>query len=371
MTCGEVSGGGPRGDKRAPRIAALRFRIDGIGGPAYKPTMRRALFSAALFLALLLAGYTGYWFYVAHRLAAGVEPWAEARRAQGYTLRWDGFTVSGYPSEFRLSFSGAVIGGTRPLPFEAAAPLLVGEARPWNLQRWRITASRGVHATAPSQGSEIAAAAIDGELALADAPAIDLTAHDVAGGGKAAGLAIAEARLQLTLPPQRPASHRDTAANGALRLTRAKLPQAVSPFGDTIETLVLAGSLKGAIPQGPLRQALTAWRDDGGTIELADAALHWGALDLRASGTLALDEAMQPEGSLTATVEDHGAVIDAAVAAGYLRAGDAHFIKTFLGLMAKPGPDGKKRLTVPLSLQNDRIYLGPAQVAALPRFTWE
>ena len=371
MACAKVSGDEPRGDKRAPRIAALRFRIDGTGGPAYKPAMRRALLSAALFLALLLAGYTGYWFYIAHRLAADVVPWAEARRAQGYTLHWDGFTVSGYPSKFRLSFSGAAVGGTRPLPFAATAPLLIGEARPWNLQRWGVNAPQGVHAAAPSQGDDIAAAAIDGELALADATALDLTAHDVAGGGKAAGLAVAEARLQLILPLQRPVSHRDTAASGALRLTGAKLPQAVSPFGDTIETLRLAGSLKGTIPPGPLHQALTVWRDDGGTIELAEGVLRWGALDLRANGTLALDEAMQPEGSLTATIEDQGAIIDAAVAAGYLRAGDAPFIKIFLGLMAKPGRDGKKRLTLPLSLQNGRVYLGPAQVAALPRFTWE
>ena len=40
-------------------------------------------------------------------------------------------------------------------------------------------------------------------------------------------------------------------------------------------------------------------------------------------------------------------------------------------MMAKPGADGKKRLTLPVSLQNDRIYLGPAQIARLPRFTWE
>ncbi len=333
--------------------------------------MRRVLLPAALFLALLLAGYTGYWFYIAHRLAAGVEPWAEARRAQGYSLRWDGMAVSGYPSEFRLTFSGAALGGTRPVPFEATAPLLVGEARPWNLQRWRISAPRGLHAAAPSDGGELAAAAIDGELALADATALDLTAHDVAGGGNAAGLAIAEARLQLVLPPQRPASHRDAAASGALRLTRAKLPQAVAPFGDTIETLALAGSLKGALPPGPLRQALAAWRDDGGTIELGEGVLRWGALDVRANGTLALDEAMQPEGSLTAAIEDQGAIIDAAVSAGFLRAGDAHFIKTFLGLMAKTGPDGKKRLSLPVSLQDGRVYLGPAQVAVLPRFTWE
>jgi acyl-CoA reductase-like NAD-dependent aldehyde dehydrogenase len=63
--------------------------------------------------------------------------------------------------------------------------------------------------------------------------------------------------------------------------------------------------------------------------------------------------------------------VDAAVAAGNLRAGDANLIKIALGLMAKTGADGHKQITVPVSLQNDRLYLGPAQIAALPRFTWD
>jgi len=39
--------------------------------------------------------------------------------------------------------------------------------------------------------------------------------------------------------------------------------------------------------------------------------------------------------------------------------------------MVKPGIDGKKQLTLPVTLQNRRLYLGPAQIAVLPAITWE
>jgi hypothetical protein len=240
------------------------------------------------------------------------------------------------------------------------------------LRHWRVNAPEGAQLRTPIQGIALAAAGLDGDIAFATTGgmAITLRGHQVAATG-AATSRVAEAELQLTLPDRAPTSHREMAVAAALRLAGLTLPRQVPPFGDTVDLLTLAGTIKGALPQGPLRQALAAWRDDGGTVELQDGAIRWGTLTLAASGTLALDEALQPIGALTATIQDQNAVIDAAVAQGNLRAGDADLAKIFLGLMAQSGPDGKRRLTVPLSLQKGRAYLGPAQVAILPRFTWE
>ncbi|HEX7967007.1 MAG TPA: DUF2125 domain-containing protein [Stellaceae bacterium] len=335
--------------------------------------MRRILIATLVLLAAAAASYTGYWFHVAGRLRAGVEPWAEARRAEGYTVRWDAVSVGGFPGSFSLRFAGAVFGGSRPLPFQIAAPLLSGSARPWNLKRWKVNAPEGARVDAPSEGDAIAAAALDGTVILGTevGTAIDLVARDVAGSGAAAGLRIADAEARLTLPERAPASHQDTAFGAAIRLAKMVLPYRVPPFGSTVEALTLAGTFKGALPRGKLRQGLAAWRDDGGTIELEVGSLRWGPLAASANGTLALDEVLQPIGAMTATIEGHNAIIDAFVANGSLRPGDASFAKTFLGLMAKPSADGRKQLTVPLRLQNDRVYLGPAQIAALPRFTWD
>lgn len=357
--------------RRALRLCGFVSTAD--GAPPYKVLMRRFVFSVLLLFAMAASAYVGYWFYVADRIRTGIEPWAEARRAEGYIAHWDSAAVDGFPASFRLTFTRAVFSGIKPLAFEIAGPTLVGEARPWDLKRWHISAPQGAGLEAPIENGAIEAASLDGTLDL-DTPngtAIALVAHDIAGGGAVAGLRIADADVRLTLPDHSPAGHMDAAFATTLHLSKLTLPISVPSFGSTVEALTLSGSFKGALPPGNLRQALAAWRDDGGTIELQDGSIRWGALVLDTKGTLALDDTLQPIGALTATIQGQNAIVDAAVAAGNLRAGDASLLKTFLGLMAKPGPDGTKLLTLPVSLQNTRVYLGPAQIADLPHITWE
>jgi len=52
---------------------------------------------------------------------------------------------------------------------------------------------------------------------------------------------------------------------------------------------------------------------------------------------------MQPLGGLAATIRGYGEIVDALVAGGSLKPGDGARAKIGLGLIAKPGPDGKSR----------------------------
>lgn len=335
--------------------------------------MRRSILVLSAVLALAWAGYSGYWLYTAKRLASSIGPWAEARRADGYTLQWRTLAVEGYPAAFRLRFTDAAVAGVRPLPFAATMPLLIGTTTSWDLKHWQLEAPQGMTVEMPSAGEAVTAAALDGSLGFGapEGTDVDVTLHGISAGGVISGMHVDDAAVHLAVPAEPPASHRDAAIAAAIRLAKITLPWQLPPFGSDIEALRLAATVKGALPSGNLRQALDAWRADGGTVEVEDGALRWGKLAVTTSGTLALDAALQPVGALTATIEDHTAIVDAAVASGNLPADNANFVKAFLGLMAKPGEDGKKHLTLPLSLQNDRIFLGPAQIARLPRFTWE
>jgi hypothetical protein len=335
--------------------------------------MRRLVLSLFLVSAAICAAYTGYWVYLAHRLQSEIAPWAEAERARGTALGWDGLAVEGFPLVIRLRFTQAAASGAKPLPFTAAAPLLLAQTRVWDVRHWRVGAPDGARVALPGEQGGLAAASVDGAISFdkAGGATIDISAHALAGNGIAAGATIATTEAHLTLPDHAPATHLDDTFAASLRFSQIALPVTVPSFGKEIETLNLGLTLKGALPPGKLRDTLAAWRQDGGTIELTDSALRWGALEASANGTLALDDQLQPIGALTATIENHNAIIDAAVAGGTLRAGDAHLVKLLLGMMAKPGADGRQQLTLPVSLQNDRLYLGPAQIAALPRFTWE
>jgi hypothetical protein len=334
--------------------------------------MRRLITFLLVVVLVAAAGYTGYWFYIARQLRAGLEPWAEARRAEGYTVRWEAAAVEGFPAAFRLRFQQPVFGAPMPTPYEVSGASIVGEAAPWNLRRWHVSLPQGAHVAAPVEAASLTLADLAGDVTLSGAGGaqIDVTAHEVAGGEAAAGLRVGTADARIAIPDKPAANHRETGLGIAVSLTQLALPHAVAPFGGTVETLALAATLKGALPHGPLARSLEAWRDDGGTIELENGRLRWGDLAVDASGTLALDEALQPTGALTATIRGHNALVDAVTAAGGLQPRDANVAKIFLGLMAKPGPDGQNQLTLPLSLQDDRLYLGPAQIASLPRVTW-
>jgi hypothetical protein len=293
--------------------------------------MRRVVLSAFLVLLAVVAGYTAYWLILADRLRDGIGPWADLQRAQGYTLRWESLEVDGYPGVFRLRFGRATAIGNRQLPLEIAAPELSGEALPWDLQRWWVSAPQGIRIEAPGEGGGLKVGALDASVAVGgeQGTTIDLTARHVVGTGLAADA------------------------------------------GGTIERLNLAATMKGGLPQGRLRDALALWQQRGGTVEITSASLRWGALAIDASGTLALDELLQPVGTLTAAIESDDATIDTLAALSKLRPGDVALIKNVVRLVATSGPDGKKRLTLPVMLKNDRVYLGPAQIAALPHLTWE
>jgi hypothetical protein len=336
--------------------------------------MRRIIVATgALLLATAAASYTGYWFYIAGRVPEAIDRWAEARRGEGYSVRWDRLAIGGFPGSFRVTFEGAALGGARPLPFQTTAALVVGEAPPWNLRHWRVSAPQGARVDGPSESDTITAATLDATIAIGvghDAT-VALAAHQIEGNGAGAALRVADVDAQLALPGSPPADHHQESARATVTLMGIALPRTVPSLGARVDTVTLSAALKGAVPAGKLRQSVTAWRDDGGTVELEQGTLRWGSLSATANGTLALDERLQPFGALTATIENHNAVIDAAVAGGTLRPDDASLAKVVLGLMAKPGVDGKKQLTLPVTLQNRRLFLGPAQIAVLPAITWE
>src|SRR3954447_1976854 len=105
--------------------------------------MRRKLLLLAALL-IVLVGYGLYWFYVAELVRRGILDWSAARRAEGFTVGWDRYDVSGFPFALRVTIEKPVFGQSGIEPgYAAQAPLLVGEAPLWALDQWRVTAARG------------------------------------------------------------------------------------------------------------------------------------------------------------------------------------------------------------------------------------
>src|SRR6185437_13184198 len=210
--------------------------------------MRRIIAATVILLLAAAASYTGYWFYIAHRLPDTIAGWAAARRAEGYEARWDSLAVNGFPASFAVTLTGTSLAGTRPLPFDVRAATVIGEARPWNLRRWHLTAPQGARVEAAREGDAISAATLDVTVAV-DAgkdTSVRVAAHQIVGSGAAALLGIADAEAQLAVPARAPADHRQEGARATVQLLGIALPRAVPALGATVDSVTLSGALKGA-----------------------------------------------------------------------------------------------------------------------------
>jgi hypothetical protein len=334
--------------------------------------VRRIVLSLTGIVLVALIAYGAYWHYVAGMLRDQLQPWAQARAAEGFIIHWDDAAVGGFPGAFRFDFTNLSFGTLRPVPVAVNAGSVSAWAMPWNLRHWEFTTPSGARIVDPSGTTGFDMRRIDGAVDVEGrvVAAIDVTAVDLAGLGLAQGTKIGDAEAHIELPATPPQSHTDTALGVSLQMSDATLPAAVPGFGDTLSGFSFSAQLKGALPPGQIVPALSHWRDDGGTIELQSLRLRWGSLLVDASGTLALDQALQPEGAFTAVITGQDAAVDVAVKTGALKPSDAGTAKAVLGLLARPNANGDKALTVPMTIEKQKLYLGPAKLANIPPIPW-
>ena len=186
----------------------------------------------------------------------------------------------------------------------------------------------------------------------------------------AARVEIDSAQAAITVPPGPPRGHSEAVAL-AVDASRIKLPGAIGPLGDIIDELDFGATVKGVFPSGKLNDAAAAWRDAGGTVEIDRLRLNWGALGATATGTIALDQELQPVGAFSGAVQGYDQILTALVQNGQMRATDAGLARIALTMLAKTGPDGKPEIKTAFTIQNGQMFLGPAKLGKAPRLTWE
>jgi hypothetical protein len=323
-----------------------------------------------LLAALLVGAYTLYWRTVADRLAPGVVEWAQRERGQGIDASWRKISVTGYPFSFRIRVAGARLSDPALTPspqLEIAS--LSATAWPWNLREWRISAPKGL-AAAPlgKRAARLSAASASGTLSLAakGSRSVSLKLEKAS----AAGFAVEEAALKIALPAKWPQKDTEKTFSFAVRLKEMKLPFAIAPLGARVAQLSLRSTFKGAVAPGPFLRMAEAWREEGGTIDLDHFRLGWGALGVEGSGTLALDERLQPEGAFSATIEGYDEIVAALVASGRMHREAGGLARIALRLLSKKGPQGQREIATSLSIEHREITLGPAKLGRLPRLSW-
>jgi hypothetical protein len=333
--------------------------------------MRRVSLLLAVLVLLAGGAYAAYWFHIARGIKDAAPAWAAAQRVQGYDIEWQTLAVEGFPFAVRLRLAGVALHADRPFPYAARSAALTATASPFDFRTWRVRAPEGLALDAPTLVAGIDAASLEGSVALGgEATIIALAAHEISGRGLARGVAAAAFEATLTLPERASEGRRDTALGLTASLLQATLAPIPAPLSRRLDALSLAASVKGPWPSGGFLRALVAWRDAGGTVEIENAHAAWGGTVLDLDGTLALDAAMQPEGAMTARVTGADKAVDAAVEAGAIEPRYAGVAKSVLRAISAKDETGAGALHVPLTIQDQRLYIGPAAVAALPQIDW-
>lgn len=351
---------------------------------AYQPrsNLRRVflLLGILIVLAVLAGGYFVFWRHVARQLEAGVEAWATEQRALGNEIAfaWDG--IGGFPFRFAATFREPSIRWHDPrgeVAWTGAA--LRAEMAPWNLSRIAVS-SAGQNDVAlrladSASGWRIAATSFAGTVDLYSGGQLrgfaavlqqpDLTPPD----GKV--LSSAAATVMLELPPAPPADFNAPLARVVLDAKSLALPPGTRVLtAEPVQSVNVDATIKGPMPLASLKDALAAWRDGGGVVELQNFGFAQGPLALSGNATLALDPDLQPEGAGTITTAGLGAAVEILIADGLIPPDRAMVARATAKALEKPGADGRPQATVGLSLQNRTVSFGPVPLFALQPIAW-
>ena len=111
---------------------------------------RRRLATPFIIVGLLLAAWTGWWFYLTHQIETRLDAQIVAMRQDGWRISSASRTITGWPFRARVSLPHADI--MAPSGHGIAAPELVAEASAYNPDKWVVIAPDGLTLTRADKG---------------------------------------------------------------------------------------------------------------------------------------------------------------------------------------------------------------------------
>ena len=338
---------------------------------------RRGLIVPFVIVGVLLAVWSGWWFYLADQVRTRLDVQVVTLRADGWTITHDDTDIGGYPFRVRVALPQADI--LAPSGHGIAASELVAEANAWNPDHWVVIAPDGLTLTRADKGR----VAIGGDgLRLSISHLrdrfpdlrVEMIRPTFTPQAGAKPFPIASARhIQLeTRPVQTPAAGTD-AVDVLFRLVEAKGRPGGPVEGATrqgelsldLETTIVGASHLRAIDG---RGVFAAFTDAGGRFAPVRGEIRAGdSLARLSSETLSADANGRLTGSLSVVAEqpmqaiaglagsETGAVNRPAAAGAAVAAG------------AEQATQGEKPVELTIQFRDGRTWLGPFALAPAPK----
>lgn len=103
---------------------------------------RKGLYTPLLIALAVLVAWTGWWFYLTHRIESGIEARAVEMRAAGWEIGHGRITTTGWPFRTRIAVAYPTV--TAPDGRAVSAPSLIAEASTYNPDKWVLIAPEGL-----------------------------------------------------------------------------------------------------------------------------------------------------------------------------------------------------------------------------------
>lgn len=346
--------------------------------PPIRRHSRTGLYVPLLIALALLAAWTGWWFYLTHRIETGIEARAVEMRAAGWDIGHGRITTTGWPFRTRIAVAYPTV--TAPDGHAISAPSLVAEANTYNPDKWVVIAPDGLILTRPNMGKvAVRGDALRMSVSHLQAPFPDLriqldqpvfTPHP----GAAPFPILRAGQLQIEARPHLTKTAGTVATNGAvdvlLRLTEARArPGGVldglavqGPVGGWIETTIEgADHLRGQAMLGDL----AAWSRAGGRFTAVRGELKTGVSSATlSSDALTADTNGRLQGSVALTADKPLPAL-----AGLARSGVAGVDRAAAaGAATATALTGDtSAVSLPIVFRDGRTWLGPFALAPAPK----
>ncbi|MBM9595895.1 DUF2125 domain-containing protein [Roseitranquillus sediminis] len=325
----------------------------------------------ALLIVVLLAaaGWSGYWLVGARSLERAVEAWLVDRRCEGWAADAASVDVRGFPNRFDLTLEALDLADPET-GLAWSAPFFQVLALSYRPNH--VIAVWPPDQTIATPDERVAVSADDLRGSLRLAPGTDLALEQATVVAEALRLE-SDAGWEAALENGRLAARR---VEGTTYQIGVEV-QDLAPAAEAVEQIDASAALPREVDLLRLdalvtfdsawdRRAIEKERPQPVAIDLTEARVSWGELDLRLGGEVDVGPDGVPVGRITVRAQNWREMLTLAVAAGLIPEGLAPTLESGLGLLAGlSGAPGT--LDAPLDLANGQISLGPVPLGPSPR----
>lgn len=298
--------------------------------------------------------------FVEARLFDGIE----TLRKRGYTVDYKSLTTSRNPFLLSVILDNPTIKDPHNL-YHLTGPQIVISAYPWSYRIITVTLEGTHRLELPSfTNTHLAQSQLTGaECTIklnsahkADSGHLKIERIDLMAGTTQLPLSFhdIDVNLQGLSEPLLSQGHIQFKALGVDDILH--ISQHDHPF-----TFDMTYSLEG-VPHRSKARSLKEWRDERGSFRVHNLRAAWGTLEIIGNGRLALDDQMKPTGEMGATLVGYDEALSIMGTAAYIKPKDAQAASFALNLLGGENAQGKKQITIPLTMEDGRLFLGPVKL---------